>query len=73
MVWTQRDESGLLPQAGETENHAGDHVGLDIAKNVFQIQGVDAKGRAVLRKRLRRSPLTDFFASLERVPGIVEG
>jgi len=39
-------------------------VGLDIAKNVFQIHGVDAKGRAVLRKRLRRSQLTDFFANL---------
>ena len=39
-------------------------VGLDIAKNVFQIHGVDAKGCAVLRKRLRRSQLTDFFANL---------
>jgi transposase len=39
-------------------------VGLDIAKTVFQIHGVDAKGRAVLRKRLRRSQLTDFFANL---------
>jgi transposase len=39
-------------------------IGLDIAKNVFQIHGVDAKGRVVLRKRLRRSQLTDFFANL---------
>ena len=39
-------------------------VGLDIAKNVFQIHGVDAKGRAVLRKRLRRSQFTHFFANL---------
>jgi transposase len=39
-------------------------VGLDIAKNIFQIHGVDAKGRVVLRKRLRRSQLTDFFANI---------
>jgi len=39
-------------------------VGLDIAKNVFQIHGVNAKGCAVLRERLRRSLLTDFFANL---------
>lgn len=39
-------------------------VGLDIAKNIFQIHGVDASGRAVLRKRLRRGQLTDFFANL---------
>ncbi len=30
-------------------------VGLDIAKLVFQVHGADAEGRAVLRKRLRRS------------------
>ena len=39
-------------------------VGLDIAKNVFQIHGVNAKGCVVLRKRLRRSQLTDFFVNL---------
>jgi len=30
-------------------------VGLDIAKNVFQVHGVDRRGETVLRKRLRRS------------------
>ena len=39
-------------------------IGLDIAKNVFQIHGVDSKGRVVLRKRLRRGQVTDFFANL---------
>src|SRR5438270_3550481 len=39
-------------------------IGLDIAKNVFQIHGVDGKGRVVLRKRVRRSQLTDFFANV---------
>jgi transposase len=30
-------------------------VGLDLAKNVMQLHGVDAAGKAVLRKKLRRS------------------
>ena len=36
-------------------------VGLDIAKNVFQVHGVDRRGETVLRKRLRRSQVGDFF------------
>ena len=30
-------------------------VGLDLAKNVFQVHGVDAEGTAVVRQRLTRS------------------
>jgi transposase len=30
-------------------------VGLDLGKNVFQADGADASGRAVLRKKLRRA------------------
>jgi hypothetical protein len=30
-------------------------IGLDIAKNVFQVHGADAEGRCVLRRRLRRA------------------
>jgi transposase len=30
-------------------------IGLDLAKNVFQVHAVDAAGSVVLRKRLRRS------------------
>lgn len=41
-------------------------IGLDIAKHVFQVHGADAKGRAVLKKRLRREQLTDFFGSIAR-------
>jgi transposase len=36
-------------------------VGLDVAKNVFQIHGVDRQGETVLRKRLRRSQVAEFF------------
>jgi transposase len=39
-------------------------VGLDLAKNVFQVHGVDAAGRVVLRRRLRRNEVVAFFAAL---------
>ena len=39
-------------------------IGLDIAKNVFQIHGIDAKGKVVVRKQLRRSQVIAFFAAL---------
>lgn len=39
-------------------------VGLDLAKNVFQAHGADAIGRALLRKRLRRDQVLDFFGRL---------
>lgn len=39
-------------------------IGLDIAKRVFQVQGVDAAGEAVLSKRLRRDTVLPFFSTL---------
>jgi transposase len=36
-------------------------IGLDIAKSVFQLHGVDAAGAVVLRKRLTRSRMLPFF------------
>jgi transposase len=39
-------------------------VGLDIAKRVFQLHGVDAAGRAVLRRKLQRSEVLAFFKTL---------
>jgi len=39
-------------------------IGLDLAKNVFQVHGVDETGTAVVVKRLRRSQVSGFFASL---------
>jgi transposase len=41
-------------------------IGLDLAKNVFQVHGVDASGAVVLRKRLRRGQVLGFFAGLSR-------
>ncbi len=40
-------------------------IGLDLAKNVFQLHGVDADGEVVLRKQLSRAQLRVFFARLE--------
>jgi transposase len=40
-------------------------VGLDIAKNVFHAYGVDAQGRKVLSRKLRRAQVEAFFAKLE--------
>jgi len=39
-------------------------IGLDPAKNVFQLHGVDARGSVVLRKKLTRSRMLPFFANL---------
>jgi len=39
-------------------------VGIDLAKNVFQVHALDERGRAVLRKQLRRDQLAGFFVNL---------
>jgi len=39
-------------------------IGLDLAKNVFQVHGVDERGHAVVRKQLRREQLMAFFAAV---------
>ena len=40
-------------------------VGLDIAKSVFQVHGVDREGAVVVRRRLRRSRVLPFFATVQ--------
>ena len=39
-------------------------LGIDIAKRVFQLHGVNAKGKVVLKKRLNREALSSFMANL---------
>ena len=39
-------------------------IGLDIAKSVFQVHGVDADGEVVVRRRLRRSQVLVLFAKI---------
>ncbi len=39
-------------------------IGLDIAKNVFQIHGIDVEEKVVIRKQLRRGQIIGFFQGL---------
>jgi transposase len=39
-------------------------IGVDIAKNVFQLHGINAEGQVVLRKALRRGQMQPFFEAL---------
>jgi transposase len=39
-------------------------VGLDIAKSVFQVHGLDAEGKVIIRQQLRRSRVLGFFRTL---------
>ena len=39
-------------------------IGLDLAKNVFQVHAVDRDGQVVLRRRLARAEVAPFFAAL---------
>jgi hypothetical protein len=39
-------------------------VGLDLAKNVFQVHAIDGEGNVVIRRRLRRREVMPFFEQL---------
>ncbi len=39
-------------------------AGIDLAKNVFQVHGVDEHGKTVLKKQLKRDQMAAFFANL---------
>jgi len=39
-------------------------LAIDVAKNVFQLHGIDAKGNKVLKKRIKRKQLAEFVAQL---------
>ena len=40
-------------------------LGIDLAKNVFRVHGVDSNGRAVVKRQLRRRQVSLFMAQLE--------
>ena len=52
-------------------------IGVDLAKKVFQVHGVDAEGRVVVARKLRRKEVLAFFAELpplcRRHGGLWEG
>ena len=41
-------------------------IGLDIAKSVFQVHGVDVAGSVVIRKRIGRAKMLEYFGGLPR-------
>src|SRR5437763_2345886 len=47
-------------------------IGLDTAKSVFQIHGVNETGKAELKRKLRRSDLVAFFEKQERCTVVME-
>jgi transposase len=47
-------------------------LGIDIAKNTFQLHGVDTLGKAVLKKRLSRNQLAHYVANLPRCTIVME-
>ena len=42
-------------------------IGVDLAKNVFQVHGVDASGEVVIRKQLRRRQVMPFLGKLTKI------
>jgi transposase len=51
-------------QPGEATEMKITTIGIDLAKNVFQVHGVDGRGKAVLKKQLKRAQVAAFFANL---------
>src|SRR5262245_5001256 len=45
-------------------------IGLDIAKSIFQVHGIDADGQVVIRRKLKRRYVLAFFA---KVPSCLIG
>jgi transposase len=48
-------------------------LGIDLAKNVFRLHGVDAEGRRVLRKQLAAGSVAALYAAADAVPGRTGG
>jgi hypothetical protein len=55
--------SSKAPQEGAVRN-AGYHAGSRSRQTVFQVHGVDAAGRTIVRRKLQRAQLAGFFAAL---------
>ena len=45
-------------------------IGVDLAKQVFQVHGVDSHEQAVCRKQIKRPGLLDFFRQLGPCPAV---
>ena len=45
-------------------------IGLDIAKNAFQVHGVDAAGKTVIMRQLRRGQVIGYFAKVHSASSV---
>ena len=72
MLWTalQTSASFELVEELEATMEAVVTIGLDIAKSVFQVHGVDGSGAVVVRRRLTRAKVLAFF---EKLPACLVG
>ena len=59
-------QSGIAKahQPGEATKMKVTAIGVDLAKNVIQLHGADASGKAVLKKQRKRNQVLSFFANL---------
>ena len=66
MVWTPptHEVESRTPTAMKEDVMQVVRIGLDLAKYVFEVHGVDNHGKVVVRKRLRRDAVARFFANL---------
>ena len=46
-------------------------IGLDIAKSIFQVHGIDAEGKVVIRRQLKRRYVLAFFQKLRLFRALV--
>ena len=59
-----------LPRFGGANLQTVTTIGLDIAKSVFQMHGIDAEGKVLIRRKLKRRYVLAFF---ERLPPCLVG
>ena len=69
---TKVPRSGPSHDSEEQPMQSISTIGLDIAKSVFQVHGVDAAGQVVVRRRLRRRQVLAFFQKLPPCPVGIE-
>jgi hypothetical protein len=73
MVWTVPPDGIAMSHVGaflDRQKEGAAHmdiitIGIDLAKSVFQLHGVDAEGKVVLEKKVRRAA---FLTTLENAP-----
>ncbi len=53
-----------LPRLRGATHASGHEIGLDIAKSVFQVHGVNAAGQVLIRRQLKRRAVLAFFQKL---------